>query len=84
MRSIAVFEAKNKFSELLTAVEHGEEITITRHGYPVARMVSASTPSQGEQGQRERVSSAMARLRALRHGSSLGCTLAEAIEDGRD
>ena len=84
MRSIAVFEAKNKFSELLTAVEHGEEITITRHGSPVARLVSASAPSQVEQGQRERVSGAMARLRNLGHGSSLGCTLAEAIEDGRD
>ena len=34
MRSVAVFEAKNKFSELLNAVEHGEEITITRHGAP--------------------------------------------------
>lgn len=84
MRSIAVFEAKNRFSELLNAVEHGEEITITRHGCPVARIVSVSTPSQAEQGQRERVSGTMARLRSLRHGVSLGASLSEAIEDGRD
>lgn len=84
MRTVAVFEAKNRFSELLAAVEHGEEITITRHGCPVARIVSANAPSQAEQGQRERVSGAMARLRTLRRGSSLGTTLSEAIEDGRD
>lgn len=84
MRSIAVFEAKNRFSELLTAVEHGEEITITRHGYPVARIVSIGTPSQGEQGQRERVSSVMAKLRILRHGVTLGTPLIQAIEDGHD
>ena len=84
MRTVAIFEAKNRLSELLNAVEHGEEITITRHGSPVARIVSISTSSQGEQGQRERVSSTMAHLRKLRQGVTLGATLSEAIEDGRD
>jgi prevent-host-death family protein len=36
---IGAFEAKNKLSWLLDRVEQGEEITITRHGRPVARMV---------------------------------------------
>jgi len=84
MRTVAIFEAKNRLSELLTAVEHGEEITITRHGCPVARLVSASAPSQADQGRRERVSGAMTRLRTLRHGNSLGTTITEAIEEGRD
>lgn len=84
MRTVAVFEAKNRFSELLTAVEHGEEITITRHGCPVARIVSANAPGQADQDQRERVSGAMAHLRSLRRGSTLGRPLSEAIEDGRD
>lgn len=84
MRTVAVFEAKNRFSELLAAVEHGEEITITRHGSPVARIVSINAPSQADQAQRERVSGAMAKLRTLRQGTSLGTTLADAIEDGRD
>lgn len=84
MRTVAIFEAKNRFSELLNAVEQGEEITITRHGNPVARIVSASTPDQGEQGQQARVSAAMARLRTLRHGAMLGTTLTEAIANGRD
>jgi prevent-host-death family protein len=84
MRSIAVFEAKNRFSELLSAVERGEEITITRHGSPVARIVSVHAPGETAQGQRERVVSAMGELRTLRCGASLGTSLAEAIEDGRD
>ena len=84
MRTVAIFEAKNRLSELLNAVEHGEEITITRHGSPVARIVSINTSSQGEQGQRERVSGAMAHLRNLRQGVTLGASLSEALEDGRD
>lgn len=84
MRSVAISEAKHRFSELLAAVEHGEEITITRHGAPVARLVAANTPEQAGQGQRERVSSTMAQLRTLRRTASLGGPLSEAIEDGRD
>jgi prevent-host-death family protein len=36
---IGAFEAKNKLGMLLDRVEHGEEIIITRHGKPVARLV---------------------------------------------
>ena len=39
MREIGAFEAKNTFGSLLDLVEGGEEIVITRHGKPVARMV---------------------------------------------
>lgn len=39
MREIGAFEAKNTFGSLLDLVERGEEIVITRHGKPVARMV---------------------------------------------
>jgi prevent-host-death family protein len=39
MREIGAFEAKNKFGQLLDWVESGEEITITRHGKEVARLV---------------------------------------------
>lgn len=42
MRSVGTFEAKNKLSELLDAVERGEEIEITRRGKPVARLVGTS------------------------------------------
>ncbi|HKE26428.1 MAG TPA: type II toxin-antitoxin system prevent-host-death family antitoxin [Bryobacteraceae bacterium] len=39
MREIGAFEAKNKLAALLDQVEKGEEIVITRHGRPVARLV---------------------------------------------
>lgn len=39
LREIGAFEAKNTFGTLLDRVERGEEIVITRHGKPVARLV---------------------------------------------
>jgi prevent-host-death family protein len=39
MREIGAFEAKNTLGSLLDQVEQGEEIVITRHGRPVARLV---------------------------------------------
>lgn len=41
MSSIGAFEAKNTLGTLLDRVEQGEEIIITRHGKPVARLTSA-------------------------------------------
>jgi len=42
MLEIGAFEAKNTLGSLLDRVEHGEEIVITRHGKPVARLVPNS------------------------------------------
>lgn len=39
MKTIGAFEAKNRLSELLEAAEHGEEVMITKHGRPVAKLV---------------------------------------------
>jgi prevent-host-death family protein len=36
---VGAFEAKNTLGTLLDRVERGEEIVITRHGKPVARLV---------------------------------------------
>ena len=43
MRQIGAFEAKNTLGSLLDRVEQGEEIVITRHGKPVARLVPDKT-----------------------------------------
>ncbi|HEV7221705.1 MAG TPA: type II toxin-antitoxin system prevent-host-death family antitoxin [Pirellulales bacterium] len=44
---VGVYDAKLHFSALLARVARGEEITITRHGAPVARLVPArEVPSQ--------------------------------------
>ena len=39
MLEIGAFEAKNTLGALLDRVQRGEEIIITRHGKPVARLV---------------------------------------------
>lgn len=39
MRTLSIVEAKSHFSALLSEVESGEEIAITKHGRIVARIV---------------------------------------------
>ncbi len=39
MANVSAFEAKTRFGELLNRVAQGEEVVITRHGKPVARLV---------------------------------------------
>lgn len=63
-RSIGAFDAKTRLGDLLDRVEHGEAITITRRGRPVARIVPV-TPD-GEDAQR-----AAEELRELRRANRL-------------
>lgn len=37
--TVSVTEAKNKLTQLLTAVEKGERVTIERHGHIIAEIV---------------------------------------------
>lgn len=39
MAKVTAFEAKTRFGELLDRVANGEEVVITRHDKPVARLV---------------------------------------------
>jgi prevent-host-death family protein len=39
MAKVTAFEAKTRFGDLLDRVSRGEEIVITRHDRPVARLV---------------------------------------------
>jgi prevent-host-death family protein len=39
MARVTAFEAKTRFGELLDRVSKGEEVVITRHDKPVARLV---------------------------------------------
>ena len=48
MRTAGIFEAKQNFSQLIEAVEAGEEVRITRHGKEIVRML----PVQARGGQR--------------------------------
>jgi len=58
--SVGTFHAKTNFSQLLERVAKGEEITITKHDRPVARLVPADRPS------RERVAGIFRQMDALR------------------
>ena len=67
MREVGAFEAKNKLSQLLDQVEHGEEIVVTRRGKEVARLVPArATHSRAE------ARAAVQRIRARAESRKLG------------
>ncbi|MGN6277039.1 MAG: type II toxin-antitoxin system Phd/YefM family antitoxin [Solirubrobacterales bacterium] len=42
--TVGIRELKDKASSIIDRVEEGEAITVTKHGRPVARIVSAATP----------------------------------------
>ncbi|KON81473.1 type II toxin-antitoxin system prevent-host-death family antitoxin [Azoarcus sp. PA01] len=72
MRPVPVFEAKNRLSELLTLVERGEEIAITRRGVAVARLVAMDADaSSGDAARRQAVGEVFADLRRLRESFDL-------------
>jgi prevent-host-death family protein len=50
-QQVGAFEAKNTLGSLLDRVENGEEIVITRHGKPVARLVPNNVRIGREQAQ---------------------------------
>ncbi len=67
MREVGAFEAKNKLGQLLDLVERGEEIVITRHGKPVARLMP---PTQAFN--RDQARAAMRRIRERAEKLKLG------------
>ncbi len=66
MITVGAFEAKTHLSALLERVAAGEEVIITKHGRPVARLVRA------ERADRQDVEDVVERLKALRRGTTLG------------
>jgi prevent-host-death family protein len=77
--TVGAYEAKTHLSELLEKVEAGEEITITKHGAPVARLV----PVKKEVRLEERVA-AIDRIQKLATGLSLGALkVKDLIREGR-
>jgi prevent-host-death family protein len=76
MREVGAFEAKTHLSELLSAVEAGETVTITRRGKPIAQLVPMATDR----------AAAMKRLVALREhvrGTVTVEDILSARDDGR-
>jgi prevent-host-death family protein len=74
---IGAYEAKTHLPALLDRVARGEQITITRHGHPVARLVPAGPTDV------ERRRKAIDRLKEFRKGRTLGVPIKQLIEEGR-
>ena len=66
MITIGASEAKTQLSALLDRVAAGEEVVITKHGRPVARLVGAHRAGQ------TRANEAFAELKELRQATTLG------------
>jgi antitoxin (DNA-binding transcriptional repressor) of toxin-antitoxin stability system len=79
MTEVALFEAKNRLSELIDRVQAGEVIAITRRGKVVAQL--ALPQAQDAVAQAEE---AIARLRETRQGVSLrGLRSRDLLAEGR-
>jgi prevent-host-death family protein len=61
MTTVSAFEAKTRFGDLLERVSRGEEIVITKHQKPVARLIPEGRATLSE------VRDAVNRLAGLRH-----------------
>jgi prevent-host-death family protein len=78
MNMVGLFDAKTHLSALLERVAQGEEITITKHGVPVALLVPVANRHKKDP---KKVAE---RIRALRRGARLeGVTVRQLLEEGR-
>lgn len=66
MITVGAFEAKTHLSTLLERVVQGEEIIITRHGKPLARLIPVAIAD------RSRIDLTISKLKELRNGCNLG------------
>lgn len=78
MITVGAFEAKTHLSSLLERVAQGEEIVITRHGKPLARLIPIAVAD------RSRIDLAILKLKALRQGCNLsGLSWRKLRDEGR-
>ena len=77
MRQVGVYEAKTNLPRLLEEVEQGETFVITRHGKPVARLISSGSSKPD-------VAETIAAIREFRKGRRLdGLSIKDLINEGR-
>ncbi len=74
---IGAYEAKTHLPKLLDRVAHGESLTITRHGKPVARLVPVATPRE----QAERAATRIEHRRRCLKGASVAA-LIKTVHEG--
>jgi len=78
MDTIGTFEAKTHLTRLLDRVAAGEQITITRHGTPIARLVPVSATGK------PRLRETIAKLKEFSKNQTLGgLKIKDLINEGR-
>ena len=76
---VPTYEAKNRLSALLAEVARGVEVTITKRGVPIAKLVPAAPHFDREKAQR-----AAAGLREASRGITLGgIKIKDLVNEGR-
>ncbi|MGH2447499.1 MAG: type II toxin-antitoxin system Phd/YefM family antitoxin [Chloroflexota bacterium] len=77
MRSVGAYEAKTHLPRLLHEVAEGQAVTITKHGVPVAKLVSPDAIRPRD------VRAVIEALQEFRRGKTLGETaVGELIREG--
>jgi prevent-host-death family protein len=79
--TVGLFEAKTHLSELVARAEAGEEVIITRHNKPVAKLVPVGRARQASSSRRR---AAIDALIAFEPIVVEGVTLGELIRSGRE
>jgi prevent-host-death family protein len=78
MKSVGIYEARTRLSELLSRVAEGEEVTVTRHGVPIAKIVPIYESNTAA------IREAIAAMERFGRGKSLrGLSLKKMIAEGR-
>jgi prevent-host-death family protein len=80
MRTIGLFEAKQKLSELVERAGEGEQIGITRRGKLAAMLVPARKVKEGSL---KEVFADIERIRRRAKALPKGMTIKDLIEEGR-
>jgi prevent-host-death family protein len=79
--TVGLFEAKTHLSELVARAEAGEEVIITRHNKPVAKLVPIGRARQAAASRRREAIDALLAFEPI---VVTGVTLSELIRTGRE
>jgi len=82
MITISLAEAKNRFSELVSRVQNGEQVSVTRRGKPVVNMVAADNASEPQQ--QAQVADVFQQLAAISANRNLSGDLKAMAREGLD
>jgi len=74
---VGAYEAKIHLPALLERVQRGEQITITKHGKPIARLVPIKRVDPDRRGK------AIDKLKEFAKGRTLGVPIEQLVNEGR-